>query len=215
MSDHTVAVTLIEPNPSFVSCPVSNLVLSGRRTLADITRPYSGLSGNHGVRIVPDRVTAIDADRRQVLLAGGAALGYDKLVLSPGVDMLWDSVAGLQAAHGAGQILHAWKAGPETVALREQLVAMRDGGTFAIVIPEAPYRCPPGPYERACVVAAYFERAKPGSKVLILDANPDVTSKPALFKSAWAELYPGMIEYRPQHKAMAVDGATRSVKFEV
>ena len=206
---------LIEPSPAFVSCPVSTLVLTGQRSLADLTRPYTGLSRQHGVRVVQDRVAAVDADKRQVRLDGGAVIGYDKLVLAPGIDLVWDSVAGLQAAHAAGQILQAWKAGPETVALRDQLVAMPDGGSYAIVVPEAPYRCPPGPYERASLVAAYFKRAKPRSKVLILDANPDVTSKGALFKKAWAELYPGMIEYRPQHKAVAVDGALRTVKFEV
>ncbi len=215
LSDYRIAVTLVEPNPDFVSCPVSNLVLGGQRTLADITRPYTGLSGRHGVTRVRDRVAAIDPDKRLLRLAGGGAIGYDKLVLAPGIDLVWDSVAGLQAAQQAGQILQAWKAGPETVALREQLVAMRDGGTYAIIVPEAPYRCPPGPYERASVVAAYFKRAKPRSKVLILDANPDVTSKGALFKKAWAELYPGMVEYRPQHKAVAVDGASRSVSFEL
>jgi sulfide dehydrogenase [flavocytochrome c] flavoprotein subunit len=128
---------------------------------------------------------------------------------------VWDQIQGLQAAHGAGQILHAWKAGPETLALRQQLEAMRDGGTYAIAIPEAPYRCPPGPYERASVVASYLKRHKPRSKVLILDGNPDVTSKGPLFKKAWADLYPGMVEYRPQHKAVAVDGQTNTVKFEV
>jgi len=124
-------------------------------------------------------------------------------------------VQGLRAAHEAGTILQAWKAGPETLALRRQLEAMPDGGVYAITIPEQPYRCPPGPYERASVIAAYFKRAKPRSKVLILDANPDVTSKGALFKKAWSELYPGMVEYRPQHKTVAVDAATRTVKFEV
>lgn len=215
LSDQDIDVMLIEPNRQFVSCPVSNLVLSGDRTLADISNPYTGLSGKHGVRIVHDRVDAVDLDKRQVRLAGGGSVGYDKLVLAPGIDMVWDSVAGLQAAHAAGQVLHAWKAGPETVALRQQLADMRDGGTYAIAIPEAPYRCPPGPYERASVVAAYFKRHKPRSKVLILDANPDVTSKGPLFKKAWAELYPGMVEYRPQHRAAAVDGASRTVKFEV
>ena len=215
LSDHGIDVMMIEPNLSFVSCPVSNLVLSGDRSMADITNPYTGLSGKHGVRIVHDRVAAVDADKRQVRLDGGSTIGYDKLVLSPGIDMMWDNIPGLQAAHGAGQILHAWKAGPETVALRQQLEAMRDGGVYAIAIPEAPYRCPPGPYERASMVAAYFKRHKPKSKVLILDGNPDVTSKGPLFKKAWAELYPGMIEYRPQHKAVAVDGKTNTVKFEV
>jgi sulfide dehydrogenase [flavocytochrome c] flavoprotein subunit len=140
---------------------------------------------------------------------------YDKLVLAPGVDMMWDGVQGLKAAHDAGVILHGWKAGAETLALRRQLEAMPDGGTCAIVIPEAPYRCPPGPYERASVVAAYFQRQKPRSKVLILDGNPDVTSKGPLFKKAWSEIYGPMVEYRPQHKAVAVDAATRTVKFEV
>ena len=215
LSDQAIEVLLIEPNRQFVSCPISNLVLSGDRTMADITRPYAGLSQRLGVQLVHDRVAAIDAAKRLVRLAGGAAIGYDKLVLSPGIDMVWDSVAGLQAAQAAGQVLQAWKAGAETLALRQQLVDMADGGTYAIAIPEAPYRCPPGPYERASVVAAYFKRHKPRSKVLILDANPDVTSKAALFKKAWAELYPGSIEYRPQHKAVAVDGSTRTVKFEV
>ncbi len=215
LSDQAISVVLVEPNRSFVSCPVSNLVLSGDRTLADITSPYTGLGTRHGVQIVHDRVVAVDADKRQVRLEGGASIAYDKLVLAPGIDMVWDSVQGLQAAQATGQILQAWKAGPETVALRQQLVAMRDGGTFAITIPEAPYRCPPGPYERASVVASYFKQAKPRCKLLILDANPDVTSKAALFKKAWAELYPGIVEYRPQHKAVAVDAQAGSVKFEV
>ena len=215
LSDYSIDVMLIEPNREFVSCPVSNLVLSGQRSLADITSPYAGLSAQHGVRLVHDRVASVDVAKRQVRLDGGAVIGYDKLVLSPGVDLVWDSVTGLQAAQAAGQILQAWKAGPETQALRQQLLAMPDGGTYAITIPEVPYRCPPGPYERASVIAAYFKRAKPRSKVLILDANPDVTSKGPLFKKAWAELYPGMVEYRPQHKAIAVDGASRTVKFEV
>lgn len=214
-SDQQVDVTLVEPNRSFVSCPMSNLVIGGQRQIADITSNYAGLAGTHGVRLVHDSVTTIDADKRQVRLAGGTTLAYDRLVLAPGIDMMWDRVQGLQAAHAAGQILHAWKAGPETVALRRQLEAMRDGGTYAIVIPEAPYRCPPGPYERASVVAAYFKKAKPKSKVLIVDGNPDITSKGPLFRKAWAELYPGMVEYRGQHKAVAVDAGTNTVKFEV
>ena len=215
LSDHRIDVMLIEPSRAFVSCPISNLVLSGDRTLADITNPYTGLSSRHGVRILHERVAAVDADKRQLRLDNGSSIGYDKLVLAPGIDMVWDSIQGLQAAHAAGQILHAWKAGDETLALRRQLAAMPDGGIYAVAIPEAPYRCPPGPYERASVVASYFKRHKPKSKVLILDANPDVTSKGPLFKKAWAELYPGMVEYRAQHKAVAVDAQTNSVKFEV
>jgi sulfide dehydrogenase [flavocytochrome c] flavoprotein chain len=149
------------------------------------------------------------------VLASGSTIAYDKLILSPGVELMFDSVQGLRDAQNAAVILQAWKAGPETAALRRQLEAMPDGGTYAITIPLAPYRCPPGPYERACQVASYFKAAKPKSKVLVLDANPDVTSKPALFKKAWAEQYAGMVEYRSQHNATAVDPRTNTVKFEV
>jgi sulfide dehydrogenase [flavocytochrome c] flavoprotein subunit len=215
LSDRRIDVMLIEPNASFVSCPISNLVVGGVKSIDEITSPYDRLGSVHGVRVVRDRVARIDATAKTVALDGGHSLRYDKLILSPGIDLMFDAVEGLHAAHEAGRIVQAWKAGPETLALRRQLEAMRDGGVYAITIPEAPYRCPPGPYERASVVAAYFKRAKPRSKVLILDANPDVTSKAALFKKAWAELYPGMVEYRPQHKAVAVDAKTHTVKFDV
>jgi sulfide dehydrogenase [flavocytochrome c] flavoprotein subunit len=215
LSDYKIDVVLIEPEASFVSCPMSNLVVGGTRSLAEQTMPYSTLSSRHGVRVVRDMVSKIDATSHTVTLASGATIRYDKLVLSPGIELMFDGIQGLREAHASGQILQAWKAGPETVALRQQLEAMPNGGVYAIAIPEAPYRCPPGPYERASVVADYFKRAKPKSKVLILDANQDVTSKPALFKKAWSELYPGMVEYRPQHKAVAVDARTRTVKFDV
>lgn len=215
LSDHRIDVTLVEPDAAFVSCPLSNLVVGGSRTLADITRPYATLSARHGVRVVRDSVASIDATQRIAVLASGARLRYDKLVLSPGVEMMWDDVAGLRDANRQGRILQAWRAGPETAALRRQLEAMRDGGVFVIAIPEAPYRCPPGPYERASVVANYFKVAKPRSKVLILDANEDVTSKGALFKKVWAESYPGLLEYRPQHKATGVDAATNTIRFEI
>ena len=135
-------------------------------------------------------------------------------MLSPGVEMMWDGVEGLRAAHDEGRVLQAWQAGAETLALRRQLEAMPDGGVFAIAIPEAPYRCPPGPYERACQVASYFKAAKPRAKVLVLDANQDVTSKGPLFKKAWAELYPGLVEYRPQHRVVGVDARTNTLRLE-
>jgi NADPH-dependent 2,4-dienoyl-CoA reductase/sulfur reductase-like enzyme len=215
LSDHSIDVMMVEPNRSFVSCPVSNLVIGGQKTMADITNPYTGLSSKHGVRVVHDTVTAVDTAKKTATLASGGSVAYDKLVLAPGIDFMWDQIQGLREAHGAGQILHAWKAGPETMALRRQLEAMRDGGTYAIVIPEAPYRCPPGPYERASVIAAYFKKAKPKSKVLILDGNPDVTSKGPLFKKAWKDLYGDMVEYRPQHKAVSVNAKANSVEFEI
>ncbi|KQP13527.1 NAD(P)/FAD-dependent oxidoreductase [Pseudorhodoferax sp. Leaf267] len=215
LSDHRIDVVLIEPNEAFVSCPISNLVIGGSKQIADITTPYTALSRRHGVTVVRDTANAIDTAARTVRLASGATIGYDKLVVSPGVELQFGSIEGLEAAHTSGQILQAWKAGRETVALRRQLEAMPDGGVYAITIPEAPYRCPPGPYERACQVAWYFKNAKPRSKVLILDANPDVTSKGPLFKKVWAEQYKGIVEYRGQHKVTAVDARAGLVKFDV
>jgi len=213
-SDYGIQVTLVEPNPSFISCPISNLVIGGSKTLADITTPYDNLVKRHGVQMVQDRVTSIDADKRVVKLAGGAELTYDRLIVSPGVDFMWDSLPGMTQAGAQDKVLHAWKAGAQTVALRKQLEAMPDGGVFAMSIPLAPYRCPPGPYERACQVADYFSKVKPKSKVLILDANDDVTSKGPLFKKAWAERYKGIVEYRNKHNVTDVDVATNTLKFE-
>ena len=141
--------------------------------------------------MVRDEVTAIDGAKKAVRLARGGDLAYERLIVSPGIDFNYGEVQGYEAAMQAGSVLHAWKAGPQTLALRQQLEQMRDGGVYILSVPMAPYRCPPGPYERASVVAAYFKEAKPRSKVLVLDANPDVTSKAGLFKRAWSELYPG------------------------
>ena len=213
-SDYGIQVTLVEPNAAFVSCPISNLVIGGSKTMADITTPYDNLSRRHGVQVVQDSVTSIDPGARKVKLAGGGELSYDRLILSPGIDIMSDTLPGLSKPGAQDKVLHAWKAGPQTLALRRQLESMRDGGVYAITIPLAPYRCPPGPYERACQVAHYFSKAKPKSKVLILDENDDVTSKGPLFKKAWAERYKGIIEYRPKHKVIDVDAATNTLKFE-
>ncbi len=215
LSGHTLDVTLVEPDKEFISCPLSNLVVGGSRKLADISRPYATLSKNHGITMVHDLAASIDTRARIIKLAGGSTLSYDKLVLSPGIDLNLGSVEGLAEAQASGQILQAWKAGPETLALRRQLEAMPDGGVYAITIPEAPFRCPPGPYERACQVAWYFKNFKPKSKVLVLDANQDVVSKPALFKKVWEEQYKGIIEYRNQHKAIAVSPKEGLIKFDV
>ena len=215
LSDKSIDVTLVEPNREFVSCPMSNLVVGGSRQLADISRPYANLTRNHGVTVVHDLAASIDTNARTVKLAGGSTLSYDKLVVSPGIDLNFDSVEGLAQAQREGLVLQAWKAGPETVALRRQLEDMRDGEVYAITIPEAPFRCPPGPYERACQVAWYFKNYKPNSKVLVLDANQDVVSKPGLFKKAWADHYAGIIEYRNQHKVIAVSPKDRLIKFDV
>ena len=215
LSGYTLDVTLVEPDKEFISCPMSNLVLGGSRQLADISRPYSTLSKHHGITMVHDLAASIDTKARIIKLASGSTLSYDKLVLSPGIDLNMASVEGLADAQASGQILQAWKAGPETLALRRQLEAMPDGGVYAITIPEAPFRCPPGPYERACQVAWYVKNFKPKSKVLVLDANQDIVSKPALFKKVWEDKYKGIVEYRNQHKAVAVSPKDGLIKFDV
>ena len=212
--DPSIDVVLVERESSFVSCPLSNLVLGGYTTMTDISRGYGGLH-KYGVQVVRDEVTAIDAGKKTVHLARGGDIAYERLVVSPGIDFNFNELQGYEAAMQSGSVLHAWKAGPQTVALRQQLEQMRDGGVYVISIPMAPYRCPPGPYERASIVSAYFRQAKPRSKVLVLDANPDITSKAGLFRRAWADLYSGIIEYRANSRAVGVDGSTRTVKLEL
>jgi len=208
-----VDVTLVERSAGFVSCPISNLVLGGHKQMADITRSYDGLRAL-GVKMVQGDVTAIDAAAKKVRLAGGAELAYDRLILSPGVDFMLDGTPGLAAALDSGRVLHSWKAGPQTVALRRQLEAMPDGGVFAMSIPKVPFRCPPGPYERACMVASYFKQHKPRSKVLVLDANPEIQSKKALFEKAFKDHYSGTLEYRANNELKAVDGMTAKLEFD-
>jgi sulfite dehydrogenase len=208
-----VDVTLVERNTSFISCPISNLVVGGYKQMADITRGYDGLKAL-GVKVVQGDVSAIDASGKKVRLAGGGELPYDRLVVSPGIDFIWDQVGGLQAAVDAGSVVHSWKAGPQTVALRRQLEAMPDGGVVAIAIPKAPYRCPPGPYERACMIASYLKTAKPKSKLLVLDANPEITSKKALFEKAFADHYKGILEYKANAEIKEVSGKVAKFEFE-
>jgi NADPH-dependent 2,4-dienoyl-CoA reductase/sulfur reductase-like enzyme len=214
-SEGAIDVTLVEPNASFISCPLSNLVLGGSRQIGELTMSIGALADRHGVRIMRDTVTAIDAGKRTLALAGGTTLAYDRLIVSPGVDFMWDQLPGMLKPGAQDGVLHAWKAGPQTVALRAQLEAMPDGGVYAMTIPPAPYRCPPGPYERASQIAFYFSRYKPKSKVLILDANEDVVSKGALFKKVWKERYAGIIDYRPSFRAADVDAASRTVVSEL
>ena len=209
-----IDVTVIEPAELFISCPMSNLVVNGSKTLADISASYGALRSKYGINFIRDTAVAIDVAKQQVRVAqGGDAIAYDRLIVAPGVQFVYDSIPGLKEAVAQESILHAWKAGPQTVALRKQLEAMADGGVYAIHVPKAPYRCPPGPYERACLVADYFKKAKPKSKVLILDSNEDVVSKKPLFTKLWKELYPNLIEYRPNSELVDVDAATRTLKL--
>ena len=210
---NAVDVTLIERNSEFISCPLSNLVIGGSRQLGQLTSTYDGLN-KHGVRRLRDEAIAIDPAKRTVKLASGPELAYDRLILAPGVDFLYDSIPSLNNDAAQNRVLHAWRAGPQTVALRKQLEAMRDGGVYVLHIPKAPYRCPPGPYERACQVAWYFSNHKKKSKVILLDANEDVQSKKGLFMAAWNGKYKGLVEYRPNSNLQDVDLATLTAKLE-
>ncbi len=208
-----IDVTLVERSTRFVSCPLSNLVLGGSRRIEDLTVGYDGLRDRR-VLVLNDEVTAIDPVKKRVVLSKIADQGYDKLILSPGVDFLYNEIAGLDA-EARKTLLHAWKAGPETVTLRAQLEAMPDGGTFVLSIPKAPYRCPPGPYERVCQVAHYFKKAKPRAKIIVLDANPDILSKKGLFLAAWNGPYKGMIDYRANAMVTEVDARSRTAITEL
>ncbi|MBX9903030.1 MAG: NAD(P)/FAD-dependent oxidoreductase [Burkholderiales bacterium] len=208
-----IDVTLVEPNQHFISCPISNLVLGGNAQMGDITFSYEGLR-SRGIRVVRDSAVAIDAEKRQVRLAGGDSLGYDRAIVSPGIEFMFDQIPALKSTDGQNRILHAWKAGAQTVALRNQLVAMRDGGVYVLQIPMAPYRCPPGPYERVCQVADYLKKTKPKSKITVLDSNPDIMSKKGLFLAAWNGLYKDMIDYRPNSEIADVDIKGMTVKLQ-
>ena len=208
-----IDVAVVERNSEFISCPISNLVLGGKARMQDIIMGYDGLR-NREIRVIQAEAVAIDAARREVRLADGSTLGYDRVVVSPGIDFMYDQIPGLKSADAQNRILHAWKAGPQTVALRKQLEAMPDGGVYVLHIPMAPYRCPPGPYERICQIADYFKKAKPRSKIIVLDSNPDLVSKKGLFLAAWDGLYKGMIDYRPNSELLDVDVKGMAVKLQ-
>ncbi len=210
----SIDVTLIERETRFVSCPISNLVLADYAQINDITLGYEGLR-RAGVTVIHDEAVAVDAAAKRVRLRRGGDVAYDRLIVTPGIDFSFEEIENYQTAMASGRVLHAWKAGPQTLALRRQIEQMRDGGVVALSIPLAPYRCPPGPYERACMVAALLKRTKPRSKLLVLDANPDVTSKGGLFKAAWKDLYAGIIDYRPNARAIGIDASSMTLKLEV
>jgi sulfide dehydrogenase [flavocytochrome c] flavoprotein subunit len=191
--DSNIDVTLVERDAKFVTCPFSNLVLGGLKNIEDITHGYDALKSKHGVNVLQDEVTDLDSEKQVVKTKGGKSLEYDRVVFSPGIDFLWDKVEGFSAAD-VGKIPHAWKAGEQTLLLKKQIEAMPDGGTVVIVAPPNPFRCPPGPYERASMIAHYLKQNKPKSKILILDAKEKFSKMP-LFTQGWEALYPGMIEW--------------------
>src|SRR6478609_1477498 len=207
--DPRIAVTLVEASPTFTACPFSNLVIVGLRDLKAQEFGYDKLAADQvTVRISP--ATAIDAQGRNVTLGNGASLPYDRLVLSPGIDIRWDALPGYTEA-AAERMPHAWKAGEQTLLLRRQLEAMEDGGTVVISAPANPFRCPPGPYERASLIAYYLKTKKPKSKLIVLDAK-DAFSKQRLFQNAWKELYPNLewVSLSAGGKVTAVEPATKT-----
>ena len=191
--DSSLDVTMVEPNTHFVTCPFSNTVIGGMNNIRFITQNFDGLK-KAGVNVVHDLAVNVDAAGKQVQLASGKSLSFDRCIVSPGIDFRWGTVEGV-TEDIVNTIPHAWKAGPQTQLLRAQLEAMDDGGTFIISPPPNPFRCPPGPGERISLVANYFKTYKPKSKILVLDPKKKF-SKQGLFKEGWAKLYPGMIEYR-------------------
>ncbi|PKO91869.1 MAG: flavocytochrome C [Betaproteobacteria bacterium HGW-Betaproteobacteria-1] len=212
-SNAGIETVVIEPNPYFVSCPLSNLVLGGSKQIEDLSFSYESLKRNHGIHWVKDTVVAVDATSKKIRTARGE-LHYDKLVLAPGIDFILDDLPMLQSEEAQLQIPHAWKAGPQTVNLHRQLAAMPEGGVFAISIPKAPYRCPPGPYERVCQAAFYLKQHNPTAKIIVLDANPDIVSKKGLFLKVWSEMYAGMVDYRPNSSIVDLDVTEKRVTTE-
>ena len=207
LADPTIEVVLLEPNRQFISCPFSNLVLSGVRTLESMTFGYDGLKG-HGVKVVHAAATAIEPQTQRVRVGEGY-LQYDRLIVSPGIDFLWDQIEG---AGDGSRVLHAWKAGEQTVRLARELQGMTDGGVVVLTVPPVAYRCPPGPYERISQIAWFLKAKKPKSKLIVLDANQNIVSKAALFREAW-KAYPN-IDYRASNKVNKVDFSTREVSTE-
>ena len=212
-SMRNIAVTVIEKSAQFVSCPLSNLVLGGSKNINDLTFSHDLVQKNHGITWVQDEVTAVDTTAKKVKMNRGE-ISYDRLIIAPGIDFMYDSLPNLASAEAQQSVPHAWKAGWQTVNLRKQLEAMPNGGVFVMSIPKAPYRCPPGPYERACQVASYFKAHKPASKVIVLDANTEIISKKGLFTKVFNEMYAGIIDYRPNSLVTEVDVPSKTAKTE-
>ena len=204
-----ISVTLVERMPTYTSNIMSSLVLTGQRTMSSLSFSYDTLRSKYGITTVFGEVVGIDPVSVKVTLADGTVLTADRIVMAPGIS--FDDVPGLGTSD---KMPHAWQAGPQTALLASQINAMPSGGVMILTIPKTPYRCPPGPYERACLVASYFKQHKPKSKVIILDANEEVASKKDLFTKAWADLFSGIVEYRPENEVKDVEPGTNTAVTE-
>ncbi len=209
-----IDVIMIERNAHFVSCPQSNLLFSGGRTLQQLTHDYSALTYQYGITVVKAEVVAIDTDRQKVTLHDDVSLDYHRLIIAPGIDFIYDDLPMIAYHEAQQKVPHAWKSGLQTMMLTKHLRAMKQGGTIIMTVPTAPYRCPPGPYERACQMAFYLKHNNPRAKLLVLDANADVVSKKSLFTSSWQADYPGIIEYIPNSTIEDIDIKTLCVDTE-
>lgn len=208
--DNTIDVTLVEPNATHYACILSNLVITGAISMNRINLSYDGLR-NRGVKIVQALATAIDPVGSKVGLSNGATLDYEHLILAPGIDFINPNPAGAERLYDPNLTPHAWKAGPQTTLLKNQLAAMPDGGVFVMNVPKTPYRCPPGPYERACIVAAYLKRKKRRSKIIVLDANPDIVAEPHTFGTAFSQTYAGTLEYHANVGITQVNSSLKTI----
>jgi sulfide dehydrogenase [flavocytochrome c] flavoprotein chain len=211
--DKGLDVTVVEVNPTYTACPFSNDVIAGLRDIKEQQFGYGQIAGD-GVTLAQTNVTGIDATARTVTLANGSILNYDRLILAPGIELRFDALPGYDEA-AAQRMPHAWKAGEQTMLLRRQIEAMEDGGVVVIVSPQNPYRCPPGPYERASLIAWYLKAKKPRSKVMILDAK-DAFSKQRLFQNAWKQMYPNLewVSLSMGGKVSSVDPATNTLSTD-
>jgi sulfide dehydrogenase [flavocytochrome c] flavoprotein subunit len=215
--DPTLSVTLVEPKAGYITCPFSNWVLAGLKTIGEITQTYAVLAARYGVEVVADTAVSIDSTRSTVTLKSGKVLNYDRLIVSPGIEFKWDTIPGYSQGVAETKMPHAYQAGAQTELLSQQLRAMSNGGTVLICPPANPFRCPPGPYERASLIAYYLKDQKPKSKIVILDPK-DKFSKQALFRKGWDRLYPGMIEWRGAAaggKVQGVDASSMTVTTEL
>lgn len=198
-------VTLIDRSATYNSCILSNLVVTGQRAPTFLQFGYSALQSKYGVKFVMDDVLALDPVNKSVRLAGGATLAADRIVLAPGVE--FDTIPGLESMEAQNRVPHAWKAGAQTLLLRDRLRALPAGGKVILTIPKAPYRCPPGPYERACIIADYLKRNKPRARIIVLDANPGITAEVATFTKGFTVTHAGVIEYRSGVSVDSIDAA--------
>jgi len=204
-----VQVTLIERDPQYYTCILSNLILNGSRTLGNQRFTYAALAQNYGVNVVQGEVSGIDPIGQRVRTADGREFAFDKVIVAPGVE--FGTIPGLESPEAQAAVVHAWKAGPQTEILRDQIRAMPTGGLFVITIPTPPFRATAAPYDRACIVADYLKRNKPGSRVLILDANADILAEKATYTRAFQVTHAGVIEYRPGVVLNSIDAASRTL----